>query len=89
MIIFFIIFKLLLILLIILCGSVNLHNKLFSVSRINLLELMMVKVSDKSSVNSEEMNVFIRHADFLAGCFQEKCGAVLKLTAAGDAEDEV
>ncbi|KAF4795031.1 Ataxin-10 [Turdus rufiventris] len=65
-----------------------LYAKLSNQERINLLELMMVKVSDKSSVNSEEMNVFIRHADFLAGCFQEKCGAVLKLTAAGDAEDE-
>lgn len=49
----------------------------------------MVKVSDQSSVPSEEMNVFVRHADFLAVCFQEKCGAVLKLTAAADEEDEV
>ncbi|NXU60428.1 ATX10 protein, partial [Horornis vulcanius] len=56
--------------------------------RVTLLELMMVKVSDKNSVTSEEMNVFVRHADFLAGCFQEQCGAVLKLTAAADAEDE-
>lgn len=67
----------------------NLTNKLFSVSRVTLLELMMVKVSDKNSVTSEEMNVFVRHAEFLAVCFQEKCGAVLKLTAAADAEDEV
>ncbi|NXH65085.1 ATX10 protein, partial [Rhabdornis inornatus] len=56
--------------------------------RITLLELMMVKVSDKNSVTSEEMNVFVRHADFLADCFQKKCGAVLKLTAAADVEDE-
>ncbi|NXD94087.1 ATX10 protein, partial [Chaetorhynchus papuensis] len=55
--------------------------------RVTLLELMMVKVSD-NSVTSEEMNVFLRHADFLAVCFQENCGAVLKLTAATDAEDE-
>ncbi|NWW30432.1 ATX10 protein, partial [Panurus biarmicus] len=56
--------------------------------RVTLLELMMAKVSDKNSVTSEEMNVFVRHADFLAACFQEKCGAVLKLTAAADVEDE-
>ncbi|NWZ05578.1 ATX10 protein, partial [Agelaius phoeniceus] len=56
--------------------------------RVTLLELMMVKVSDKNSVSSEEMNVFVRHAGFLADCFQEKCGAVLKLTAAAAAEDE-
>uniref|UniRef100_A0A674GKJ9 Ataxin-10 n=1 Tax=Taeniopygia guttata TaxID=59729 RepID=A0A674GKJ9_TAEGU len=55
---------------------------------VTLLELMMVKVSDKNSVSSEEMNVFVRHADFLADCFQEQCGAVLKFTAAADVEDE-
>ncbi|NWR57892.1 ATX10 protein, partial [Bucorvus abyssinicus] len=56
--------------------------------RVTLLELMMVKVSEKNPVTSEEMHVFMRHADFLAGCFQEKCEAVLKLTSAADAEDE-
>lgn len=70
-------------------GFVNLFNKLFSDSRVTLLELMMAKVSEKNPVTSEEMNVFMRHANFLAGCFQEKCEAVLKLTSAADAEDEV
>lgn len=70
-------------------GLVNLLNKLFSDSRVTLLELMMAKVSEKNPVTSEEMNVFMRHANFLAGCFQEKCEAVLKLTSAADAEDEV
>lgn len=70
-------------------GLVNLFNKLFSDSRVTLLELMMAKVSEKNPVTSEEMNVFMRHANFLAGCFQEKCEAVLKLTSAADAEDEV
>ncbi|NWW71066.1 ATX10 protein, partial [Climacteris rufus] len=56
--------------------------------RVTLLELMMAKVDDKNSVTSEEMDVFVRHANFLAGCFQEQCGAVLKLTVAADAEDE-
>lgn len=70
-------------------GLVNLFNKLFSDSRVTLLELMMAKVSEKNPVTSEEMNVFMRHANFLAGCFQEKCEAVLKLTSAEDAEDEV
>ncbi|NXP16433.1 ATX10 protein, partial [Scytalopus superciliaris] len=55
--------------------------------RVTLLELMMVKVSE-NSVSSEEVKVLVRHADFLAGCFQEKCGAVLKFAAAADAEDE-
>ncbi|XP_072732431.1 ataxin-10 isoform X2 [Ciconia boyciana] len=55
---------------------------------VTLLELIMAKVSEKNPVTSEEMNVFMRHADFLAGCFQEKCEAVLKLTSAADAEDE-
>ncbi|NXL81130.1 ATX10 protein, partial [Leptocoma aspasia] len=54
--------------------------------RVTFLELMMVKVSDKNSVTSEEVNVFVRHAYFLAVCFQEKCRGVLKLTA--DMEDE-
>lgn len=67
----------------------NLINKLFSDSRVTLLELIMEKVSEKNPVTSEEMNLFMKHADFLAGCFEEKCGAVLKLTSAADAEDEV
>lgn len=49
----------------------------------------MEKVSEKNPVTSEEMNLFMKHADFLAGCFEEKCEAVLKLTSAADAEDEV
>ncbi|NXK22023.1 ATX10 protein, partial [Arenaria interpres] len=56
--------------------------------RVTLLELILEKVSEKNPVNSEEMNIFISHAEFLAGCFQEKCKAVLKLTSAADAEDE-
>lgn len=67
----------------------NLINKLFSDSRVTLLELIMEKVSEKNPVTSEEMNLFMKHADFLAGCFEEKCEAVLKLTSAADAEDEV
>ncbi|XP_026723750.1 ataxin-10 [Athene cunicularia] len=55
---------------------------------VTLLELMMAKLSEKNQITSEEMNVFMKHADFLAGCFQEKCEAVLKLTSAADAEDE-
>ncbi|KAM6091277.1 ataxin-10 isoform 2-T2 [Theristicus caerulescens] len=54
---------------------------------VTLLELIMAEISE-NPVTSEEMNVFTRHADFLAGCFQEKCEAVLKLTSAADAEDE-
>ncbi|NXC35372.1 ATX10 protein, partial [Campylorhamphus procurvoides] len=56
--------------------------------RVTLLELLMATLSEQSSVPCEEEKVFERHAEFLAGCFQEKCGAVLKLTAATDAEDE-
>ncbi|XP_035165383.1 ataxin-10 isoform X2 [Oxyura jamaicensis] len=55
---------------------------------VTLLELIMSKVSEKNSVTSEEMNVFMRIADFLASCFRDKCEAVLKLTSAADAEDE-
>lgn len=68
----------------------NLINQfLFSDSRVTLLELMMVNVHEKNLHTSEEMNVFMRHAGFLAGCFQEKYEAVLKLTSAEDAGDEV
>ncbi|XP_029896836.1 ataxin-10 isoform X2 [Aquila chrysaetos chrysaetos] len=55
---------------------------------VTLLELIMEKVSEKNPVTSEEINLFMRHADFLAGCFKEKCEAVLKLTSAADTEDE-
>ncbi|XP_009951410.1 PREDICTED: ataxin-10, partial [Leptosomus discolor] len=64
-----------------------LYAKLSNQERVTLLELMMAKVSE-NPVTSEEMNVFTRHAEFLAGCFQEKCEAVLKLTSAADTEDE-
>ncbi|XP_053941705.1 ataxin-10 isoform X1 [Cuculus canorus] len=65
-----------------------LYAKLSNQERVTLLELMMAKVSEKNPATSEEMNVIARHAEFLAGCFQEKCEAVLKLTSAADAEDE-
>ncbi|XP_065500677.1 ataxin-10 isoform X1 [Caloenas nicobarica] len=65
-----------------------LYAKLSNQERVTLLELMMAKVSEKNPVTSEEINVFMRHANFLAGCFQEKREAVLKLTSAADAEDE-
>uniref|UniRef100_A0A8C3C1N3 Ataxin-10 n=1 Tax=Cairina moschata TaxID=8855 RepID=A0A8C3C1N3_CAIMO len=55
---------------------------------VTLLELIMSKLSEKNSVTSEETNVFMRIADFLASCFQDKCETVLKLTSAADAEDE-
>ncbi|XP_068514025.1 ataxin-10 isoform X2 [Anas acuta] len=55
---------------------------------VTLLELIMSKVSEKNSVTSEETNVFMRIADFLASCFRDKCETVLKLTSAADAEDE-
>ncbi|NXN94355.1 ATX10 protein, partial [Rhinopomastus cyanomelas] len=56
--------------------------------RVTLLELMMAKLGEKSPVTSEEISVFMRHANFLASNFQEKCEAVLKLASAADAEDE-
>ncbi|XP_063998896.1 ataxin-10 isoform X1 [Pogoniulus pusillus] len=65
-----------------------LYAKLSNQERVPLLELMMAKVSEKSPVTSEDPNVFMRHAGFLADCFQETCGAVLKLTSAAGAEDE-
>ncbi|XP_065528863.1 ataxin-10 isoform X2 [Lathamus discolor] len=55
---------------------------------VTLLELMMVNVCEKNLHTNEEMNVFMRHADFLAGRFQEKYEAVLKLTSAEDADEE-
>nr|XP_047902840.1 ataxin-10 isoform X2 [Anser cygnoides] len=66
-----------------------LYAKLSNQERVTFLELIMSKVSEKNSVTSEEMNVFMRIADFLASCFRDKCEAVLKLTSAADAEDEV
>ncbi|XP_071897304.1 ataxin-10 isoform X5 [Anas platyrhynchos] len=65
-----------------------LYAKLSNQERVTLLELIMSKVSEKNSVTSEETNVFMRIADFLASCFRDKCETVLKLTSAGDAEDE-
>ncbi|XP_061328004.1 ataxin-10 isoform X1 [Pezoporus flaviventris] len=65
-----------------------LYAKLSNQERVTLLELMMVNVCEKNLHTSEEMNVFMRHADFLVGCFQEKYEAVLKLTSAEDADDE-
>ncbi|XP_051467425.1 ataxin-10 isoform X2 [Apus apus] len=65
-----------------------LYAKLSNQERVTLLELIMVNVNEKNPVTSEEVNVLMTHADFLAGCFQENCEAVLKLTSAADAEDE-
>uniref|UniRef100_A0A8B9F3Q9 Ataxin-10 n=1 Tax=Amazona collaria TaxID=241587 RepID=A0A8B9F3Q9_9PSIT len=65
-----------------------LYAKLSNQERVTLLELMMVNVSEKNQHTSEEMNLFMRQADFLAGCFQEKYEAVLKLTSSEDVDDE-
>ncbi|XP_065528852.1 ataxin-10 isoform X1 [Lathamus discolor] len=65
-----------------------LYAKLSNQERVTLLELMMVNVCEKNLHTNEEMNVFMRHADFLAGRFQEKYEAVLKLTSAEDADEE-
>ncbi|KAM9578365.1 ataxin-10 isoform 3-T3 [Guaruba guarouba] len=65
-----------------------LYAKLSNQERVTLLELMMVNVCEKNQHTSEEMNLFMRHADFLAGCFQDKYEAVLKLTSAEDTDDE-
>ncbi|KAM6291994.1 ataxin-10 [Porphyrio hochstetteri] len=65
-----------------------LYAKLSNQERVTLLELIMAKVSEKNPVTSEEMNVLVKHADFVAGCFKEKCESVLKLTSAADAADE-
>ncbi|NXK92489.1 ATX10 protein, partial [Formicarius rufipectus] len=56
--------------------------------RVTLLELLLGKVSEQSPVPSTELSLWGSHAAFLAGCFQEKCGAVLRFTAAAAAEDE-
>ncbi|XP_062426809.1 ataxin-10 [Rhea pennata] len=65
-----------------------LYAKLSNQERVTLLELIMAKISEKNPVTNEEMIVFLRLADFLAGCFQEKCQAVLKLTSASDNKNE-
>ncbi|KQL48244.1 ataxin-10 [Amazona aestiva] len=65
-----------------------LYAKLSNQERVTLLELMMVNVSEKNQHTSEEINLFMRQADFLAGCFQEKYEAVLKLTSPEDVDDE-
>ncbi|XP_025969862.1 ataxin-10 isoform X2 [Dromaius novaehollandiae] len=65
-----------------------LYAKLSNQERVTLLDLIMAKISEKNPVTNEEMIVFLRHADFLAGRFQEKCQAVLKLTSATGADDE-
>ncbi|XP_064510111.1 ataxin-10 isoform X3 [Pseudopipra pipra] len=65
-----------------------LYAKLSNQERVTLLELMLAKVSEKSSVGSEELEVLGSHATFLAGCFQEQCGAVLRFAAAPQAQDQ-
>ncbi|XP_010150010.1 PREDICTED: ataxin-10, partial [Eurypyga helias] len=65
-----------------------LYAKLSNQERVTLLELVMTKAIEKNLVTTEEMNVFMRLADFVAGCFQEKCEAVLKFTSTADTEDK-
>ncbi|XP_032545223.1 ataxin-10 isoform X2 [Chiroxiphia lanceolata] len=65
-----------------------LYAKLSDQERVTLLELMLAKVGEKSCVGSEELEVLESHAAFLAGCFQEQCGAVLGFAAAAQAQDQ-
>uniref|UniRef100_UPI00398F2829 ataxin-10 isoform X2 n=1 Tax=Pristiophorus japonicus TaxID=55135 RepID=UPI00398F2829 len=67
------------------------YTKLNNQGRITVLDLISAKLSERrlgSSASSDELNVPERLMQFLAGCFQEKCMAVLKFTSATDAEDE-
>lgn len=48
-----------------------------------LLDLLLLEIGGENLAVSDEM------ATFLAGCFQEKCQAVLKLASTANYEDEV
>ncbi|XP_067855840.1 ataxin-10 isoform X2 [Heptranchias perlo] len=65
----------------------NLNNQ----ERITVLDLISAQLRETrlgSPAGGDELTVPVRMMQFLAGCFQEKCMAVLKFTSATDAEDE-
>ncbi|XP_067907371.1 ataxin-10 isoform X3 [Heterodontus francisci] len=66
------------------------YTKLNNQERVIVLDLLSAKLSEilGSPVGSDELTVPVRMMQFLAGCFLEKCKAVLKFTSTTDAEDE-
>ncbi|XP_018419578.1 PREDICTED: ataxin-10 [Nanorana parkeri] len=55
--------------------------------RVVLLEMIMSKVSDKSPLSAEELASLQEVAEFLSECFQNQCGAVLKLASSRDCDE--
>ncbi|XP_041072178.1 ataxin-10 isoform X2 [Carcharodon carcharias] len=66
------------------------YTKLNNQERIIVLDLISVKLSEilGSPADSDELTAAVRMMQFLAGCFLEKCMAVLKFASTTNEEDE-
>ncbi|XP_072340668.1 ataxin-10 [Scyliorhinus torazame] len=66
------------------------YTELNNQERIIVLDLISAKLSEilESPASSDELTAPVRMMQFLAGCFVEKCMAVLKFTSATDEKDE-
>ncbi|XP_040295066.1 ataxin-10 isoform X2 [Bufo bufo] len=56
--------------------------------RLTLLELILSKINEKSSLTKTEMTSLQQIAEFLSDCFQKQSKAVLILVSPGDREEE-
>ncbi|XP_027710087.1 ataxin-10 isoform X2 [Vombatus ursinus] len=66
----------------------SMYAKLSNPERVMLLDLMVAKLVGDEPLTREELDAFLRHAEWVASSFQDKCKSVLKLASAGHDDDE-
>ncbi|XP_075409616.1 ataxin-10 [Tenrec ecaudatus] len=62
--------------------------KLSNQERVTFLDLMIAKILSDDSLATDDVPVFLSHAELMAGAFVDNCRSVLKLTSEHQTEDE-
>ncbi|XP_020833081.1 ataxin-10 isoform X2 [Phascolarctos cinereus] len=66
----------------------SMYAKLSNPERVTLLDLMVAKLVGDEPLTREDLAAFLRHAEWVASGFQDKCKSVLKLASIGHDDDE-
>ncbi|XP_045145511.1 ataxin-10 isoform X3 [Echinops telfairi] len=62
--------------------------KLSNQERVTFLDLMIAKILSDDSLTTDDVPVFLSHAELMAGSFVDNCRSVLKITSEHQTEDE-
>lgn len=64
-------------------------QKSFMFYRVTLLDLMIAKITSDEPLTTDDIPVFLRHAELIASTFVDQCKTVLKLASEEPPDDEV